>query len=110
QRAMLPIVMSTERDTILAAFGSLGLPDPLRARIVRAPNTLHLEDVWVSEPLVRELEGRPHIAALESPEPMRFDDGGPRGRPASRGWPAPPRTPRIGRSPGSKRSERCTSW
>ena len=43
---------------------------------MRAPNTLHLEDVWVSEPLVRELEGRPHIAALESPEPMRFDDGG----------------------------------
>jgi hypothetical protein len=76
QRAMLPIVMATERDTILAAFGSLGLPDPLRARIVRAPNTLHLEDVWVSEPLVRELNGRPHIAALESPEPMRFDDGG----------------------------------
>jgi len=48
----------------------------VRARIVRAPNTLHLEDVWVSEPLVRELEGRPHIASVESPEPMRFDDGG----------------------------------
>ena len=76
QRGMLPMVMATERDAILAALGSLGLPDPLRARIVRVPNTLHLEDVWVSEPLVRALHGQPHIASVGAAEPMRFDDGG----------------------------------
>ncbi len=76
QRAMLPIVLATERDAVLAALGSLGLPDPLRARIVRVANTLHLEDVWASEPLVGELHGRPHIAEVGPIEPLRFDDRG----------------------------------
>lgn len=76
QRAMLPIVLATERDTVLAALGSLGLPDPRRARIVRVANTLHLEDVWVSEPLLEDLPGRPHIADVGPLEPLRFDDRG----------------------------------
>jgi hypothetical protein len=76
QRGMIPMVLSTERDAILAALGSLGLADPLGARIVRVPNTLHLEDVWVSEPLLRDLERQPHIAEVGVPEAMRFDERG----------------------------------
>jgi len=76
QRAMLPIVMATERDAVLAALGSLGLADPLQARIVRVPNTLHLEDVWVSEPLLPSLRGRPTTEVLGGPEPLRFDAAG----------------------------------
>ncbi len=76
QRGMLPMVLGTERDTIFAALGSLAVGDPLRARIVRVANTLHLEEVWVSEPIVEELRGRPHIARVGSPEPLRFDDRG----------------------------------
>jgi hypothetical protein len=40
------------------------------------PNTLHLEDIWVSEPLVEGLRGHPHIAAVGPAEPLRFDDRG----------------------------------
>jgi hypothetical protein len=76
QRAMLPMVMATEQDAILAALGSLGLAEPREARIVRVPNTLHLEDVWVSEPLVPTLRDRPSITSLGSPEPLRFDTRG----------------------------------
>lgn len=76
QRGMLPMVLATERDAIFAALGSLGLPDPERARVVRVPNTLHLEDVWVSKPLVEGLRGQPHIAAVGPAEPLRFDDLG----------------------------------
>jgi len=76
QRAMLPMVLATERDAIFAALGSLGIGDPLRARIVRVPNTLHLEEVWVSEALVGEVGGRAHIASVGSPESLRFDDRG----------------------------------
>ena len=74
QRGMIPIVLATDRDAVLAALGSLGLPDPLRARIVRVPNTLHLEDVWVSEPLRGELEGEARVVGV--PEQMRFDSAG----------------------------------
>jgi len=74
QRGMIPIVLATDRDAVLAALGSLGLPDPLRARIVRVPNTLHLEDVWVSEPLRGELEDEARVVGV--PEQMRFDSAG----------------------------------
>jgi hypothetical protein len=76
QRGMLPMVLATERDAVFAALSSLGVADPLRARIVRVPNTLHLEDVWVSEALLTTLHDSPHIAAVASPEPMRFDQDG----------------------------------
>ncbi len=76
QRAMLPMVLATERDTIFAALGSLGIGDPHRARVVRVHNTLHLEDVWVSEPLAEGLRSKEHIAAVGPAEPLRFDDRG----------------------------------
>jgi hypothetical protein len=73
---MLPMVLATGRDAILAALGSLGLADPLAARIVRVPNTLHLEEVWMSEPLREAVRGRPHIAEAGEPVPVRFDADG----------------------------------
>ncbi len=76
QRAMLPMVLATDRDAILAALGSLGLAEPGGARIVRIPNTLHLEDVSVSEPLAGELRDRPDVAIAGEPEPLRFDPAG----------------------------------
>jgi hypothetical protein len=76
QRVMLPIVMATEQDAILAALGSLGLAEPREARIVRVPNTLHLEDVWVSGPLVPALRDQGGRVALGESEPLRFDAAG----------------------------------
>jgi len=73
QRAMIPMVVATERDAILAALGSLGLGDPERARIVRIPNTLHLEEVSVSEPLARDVRDRPDVTIEGEPEPLQFD-------------------------------------
>lgn len=75
QRAMIPMVLPTDREAILAALGSLGLEAAQEARIVRIPNTLHLEDVWVSEPLLPELH-RGEAVVVGGPEPMRFDPGG----------------------------------
>jgi len=71
QRAMLPIVLGTERDAILAALGSLGLADPARARIVRISSTLHLEHVSVSEPLAGT-----EMTVEGEPEALRFDGAG----------------------------------
>jgi len=75
QRGFIPITMPTDRDAIAAALASLALPDPARARIVRIRNTLHLEELWVSEALLPELQGRPEIA-VGIPEPLRFTDDG----------------------------------
>ena len=76
QRAMLPMVLATDRDAILAALSSLGLAEPARARIVLIPNTLHLEDVSVSEAVAEELRGRRGVTITSGPEPFQFDDAG----------------------------------
>jgi len=76
QRAMLPMVLATERDAVMAALGSVGLAAPNGARVVRVPNTLHVDEAWVSVPLVRDLEGRPEVAVEGEPEAMRFDAAG----------------------------------
>lgn len=76
QRGMLPMVLATDREAVLAALGSLGLPDPAASRIVVIPNTLHLEDVSVSEPLAGALADRPDVTIEGAPEPLRFDAAG----------------------------------
>jgi hypothetical protein len=76
QRAMIPMVLATERDAIMAAVGSLGIADAREVRIVRVANTLHLEDVWVSVPLVRRGGLLPHVTVEGEPEPLRFDSAG----------------------------------
>jgi hypothetical protein len=76
QRGMIPMVLATEREAILAALGSLGLAAPHSARIVRVPNTLHLEDAWISETLVPVIRSRQDITVTGDPEPLRFDAAG----------------------------------
>ena len=75
QRGFIPITMPTDRGAIAAALASLALPDASYARIVRIPNTLHLDRLWVSEPLLPELRGRSEIT-VGSSGPLRFTADG----------------------------------
>ncbi|HET6947149.1 MAG TPA: hypothetical protein VFJ45_04985, partial [bacterium] len=75
QRGFIPITMPTDRDAIAAALSSLALPDASQARIVRIPNTLHLDRLWVSAPLLPELRGRSEIT-VGSSEILRFTADG----------------------------------
>src|SRR3989442_12135244 len=62
ERAFIPIAMPTDRDAVAAALASLGLPDPARARMGRIRNTLHLEQMWLSESVLPGLAGREDVA------------------------------------------------
>jgi hypothetical protein len=75
QRGFIPITMPTDRAAIAAALSSLPLSDPSAARIVRIPNTLHLERLAVSEALLPELAGRADVTVGEA-EPLRFTPDG----------------------------------
>lgn len=55
QRAMIPIVAESDEEAIRLSIRSLGLKDPDQLRIVRIPNTLHLEHIWVSGALLNEV-------------------------------------------------------
>ncbi|HET6781816.1 MAG TPA: lactate racemase domain-containing protein [bacterium] len=58
ERAFIPLTMSSDRDAILAALASLSLAEPARARVARIRNTLHLEDLWLSESLLKDVASR----------------------------------------------------
>ncbi|MCX7860050.1 MAG: nickel-dependent lactate racemase [Chloroflexus sp.] len=57
----LPITLPTERDAVAMAVKTCGQPDPAAVRLVRIPNTLHLEELLVSEALLPEVAANPDL-------------------------------------------------
>ena len=57
RRSRLPMVLPTDDDAIKAALSMCGKPPTEPKRVVRIRSTLHLTDLWVSEPLLAELPG-----------------------------------------------------
>jgi len=78
QRAATPVVMETEKDAVMTAFRSLGAVEWPKARVVRIKNTLHLDELWVSESVLetvrKEAAGRFHV--LAGPVPLEFNEDG----------------------------------
>lgn len=75
ERGFIPVTMPSDRDAVAAALASLALPDPGRARMLRIRNTLHLDQLWVSERLLPEVAGLPG-ATVGPLEPLRFTGDG----------------------------------
>jgi hypothetical protein len=70
QRGFTPLHFSSEKQTIEMAITSLGQCVSEQLRLMIVPNTLHLEKLLVSEPLVQEMERQPNLAV--DPEPLAF--------------------------------------
>lgn len=75
-RAAVPIVLDNDREAINAALRANWGIDPEQARMIRIPNTLHLEYMYVSESILPEIVNLPHIEVIGEPEEMRFDEAG----------------------------------
>ena len=71
-----PMVMPTDEMAIAAALTMCAGVSYPEARLVRIENTLKLRKIWVSEALLREVEGDERLEVLEEAQPMRFDEGG----------------------------------
>jgi hypothetical protein len=74
--AFLPVHFETDREVIDAALAILGTREPEAARIVRIRNTLHLEEVEISEPCLAEPERATAFTVLGPPRPLVFDAQG----------------------------------
>ncbi|MGH2425648.1 MAG: DUF2088 domain-containing protein, partial [bacterium] len=61
ERAFIPLTMPSDRDAILAALASLSLAEPAAARVARIRNTRDLEELWLSESLLKDVAGRPGL-------------------------------------------------
>jgi hypothetical protein len=74
--AKVPMTMPTDQRAIQAAVKTCNVPDLGRLRVVRLPNTLHLEHIEISEALLDEASRHPGIEVLGEPRPWAFDADG----------------------------------
>lgn len=80
-RAMCPPALPSDRSAIEWAIRSLealsgGAVDPGRIRAARIRSTLHLEELWVTAPVLEEVLAAGTCEALTPLEPLRFSAGG----------------------------------
>jgi hypothetical protein len=74
--ARMPLVLATDRLAIQAAIYTITDGDPSRPRIVRIPNSAHVEVIEISEALLPEARERGDVEILEEPRPLPFDRAG----------------------------------
>ncbi|MGD0897636.1 MAG: lactate racemase domain-containing protein [Thermoguttaceae bacterium] len=80
----IPIVAETDREAIRLALDYLiGAIEPERARVVRIRDTLNLEWLEASEPVLEEIRALPSIQVRGPARAMAFDAGGAFAPPAS---------------------------
>jgi antitoxin (DNA-binding transcriptional repressor) of toxin-antitoxin stability system len=75
ERAFIPMIMPTEREAIGAALKIAGV-DPGQARVMRIHNTMHLDELWLSENLVPEAVATGRCKALGPAKPLEYDGDG----------------------------------
>lgn len=68
----LPVMMETDREAIEVAVGEIQAD---QVRLVRIKNTLHLEELEISEALLGEAK-KAGLAVVRGPQPVAFDDAG----------------------------------
>lgn len=75
-RCKLPMVLPTDERLFQVAVGTL--PDARRAnpRLCIVRDTLHLDRLWVTQPLAEEAGQRPNVRVISGPHPLRFDQQG----------------------------------
>jgi hypothetical protein len=76
QPVKIPMTIPTDEMAIAAALTMCADVDPQEVRLVRIQNTLRLGRMWVSEALLKEVEGDERLEVLEEPGPLRFDEAG----------------------------------
>jgi hypothetical protein len=74
ERIRVPLAMPSDRQAIEAAVSTCNHPDLETLRLARIPNTLHLEELYVSESLLKALS-KP-VDVLGGPLEWPFDDQG----------------------------------
>jgi hypothetical protein len=73
----IPMVMNTEQQAIQLAVKTVLRVKPADVKIVRIRDTLHIENIQVSEPLLEAVRRQPdRFELLGAPTPMAFDAKG----------------------------------
>jgi hypothetical protein len=72
----IPLYFDRDRDVIETALGTIGLVEPPNARIVHIRDTLHLEEMYISEAMLAEANASKSISIIGSARPLKFGKDG----------------------------------
>ncbi|MGL5514660.1 MAG: lactate racemase domain-containing protein [Sporomusa sp.] len=72
----VPMVMESDRRAIQAAIKTCGTVGTNQLRLVRIPNTLHIEEIYIAECMLEEAQQHSDISVLGKPEEWKFDSSG----------------------------------
>src|SRR5262249_10345792 len=72
EAANVPVHFDTDREVLDAALAIIGTRPPQTARIMRIRNTLHLEDVEISEPCLGERQRATEFSVKGAPGPLTW--------------------------------------
>jgi hypothetical protein len=72
----IPLIMESDKLAIQAAVKTCHVSDSKKLRMVRIPNTLHIDHILISEALVAEAEKNPNITICGSATEIPFDIDG----------------------------------
>lgn len=76
QAVRLPMIMDSQRLAIQAAVKTAPGFDKENVRLVRLADTLHLNEIMISEAMLPDAESNPDITVLDGPGDMAFDESG----------------------------------
>ncbi len=76
QRAMIPMIMPSDKAAIETAMLSLAAEDPMQLRMAVIDDTLHVQHALISESVARELTGNPKIETISQPINLKFSTDG----------------------------------
>ena len=72
----IPIIMESDREAIQVCVRTCNEIDKKHARIVRIPNSLHIEHIMLSEAYYEEAKNNPQFVIESEPAELLFNDNG----------------------------------
>lgn len=76
RRSQLPFAFPTDRECLAVGLETCWQPRRDAVRMAIIPNTLEVEELWVSAPLVEEARQRTHLEVTGDCQPLPFDAAG----------------------------------
>jgi hypothetical protein len=76
QVAKIPMILKNDKEAIAAAVKTCNCIDKENPRIVRIKNSLHIDEIYISEALLEQAKKDPDIEILEEAQYMNFDQNG----------------------------------
>ena len=72
----IPPYFKTDREVIDTALNTIGLVEPQNARIVHIRDTLHLEEMYISQAMLNEAKTLKELSIVGKQQPLKFGKNG----------------------------------